>query len=316
MTTTIPGYAENVSDDRLLGHIAWYTITEPDVTHEQLAEMVSDLPLNKSHLPPEPRLGDAFKRACRYSERKLLTYQKDQFVNFLIRKVTQSANEVVRHLVIEIVDADGKTLEYHDVAHLEFDRKKNILHVKKLNINPELDALTQETLKLFTDKFNYATKHLDAQVIRLMIRKQLESMGAISVRKQGSIYFTPMSAKDSTVALETFCERLGNGSVFHALPLVDTTKQREMITAAFEEEVHDEATQIIAELTTHKTKKGQMTIRTFEAYRGRYQRLKQNANEYAKLVENEMTKTKTEITALDQHLMELLTDGQVKSDAD
>lgn len=313
MTKPIPGYAENVSDDRLLGHIAWYTITEPDVTHEQLADMVSDLPLNKAHLPSKPRLGDAFKRACRYSERKLLTYQKDQFVNFLIRKVTQSANEVVRHLVIEIVDSDGQTLEYHDVAHLEYDRKKAVLHVKKLNINPELDALTQETLKLFTDNFDYATKHLDAQVIRLMIRNQLESMGAISVRKQGSIYFAPMSAKDQTAALETFCERLGNGSDFHALPLVDTTKQREMITAAFEEEVHDEATQIIAELMIHKTKKGQMTALTFDTYRQRYQRLKSNANEYALLVENEMTKTKTEITALDQQLMELLTDGQVKA---
>jgi hypothetical protein len=313
MTQVIPGYAENVSDDRLLGHIAWYTITEPHVTHEQLAEMVSDLPLNKSFLPSKPRLGDAFKRACRYSERKLLTYQKDQFVNFLIRKVTQSTDEVVRHLVIEIVDSDGKTLEYHDVAHLEFDRKKNVLHVRKLSINPELDALTQETLKLFTDNFDTATKYLDAQVIRLMIRHQLEAMGAISVRKQGSIYFAPMSAKDQTEALETFCERLGSGSNFHALPLVDTTKQREMITAAFEEEVHDEATQIIAELATRKTQGTQMTARAFDAYRERYQRLKGNAKEYAELVEDEMTKTKTEIQALDQQLVELLVEGQVKT---
>jgi len=313
MTQEIPGYAENVSDDRILGHIAWYTITEPDITHEQLAEMVSDLPLNKSHLPSQPRLGDAFKRACRYSERKLLTYQKDQFVNFLIRKVTQSTNEVVRHLVIEIVDADGKTLEYHDVAHLEFDRKDNVLHVRKLKINAELDALTQETLKMFTDNFDYATTHLDAQVIRLMIRHQLESMGAISVRKQGSIYFTPMSAKDQTEALETLCERLGKGSNFHALPLIDTTKQREMIIAAFEEEVHDEATQIIGELKIHKAKGGQMTARTFDAYRGRYARLKVNAKDYAELVDNELTKTKTEITALDQQLMGLLTEGQVKA---
>jgi hypothetical protein len=312
MTSPIPGYAENVSEDRLLGHIAWYTISQPHVTHEQLAEMVSDLPLNKSLLPNKPRLGDAFKRACRYSERKKLTYRDDQFVNFMIRDVAQSTDRVVRHLVLEIVDSEGETLEHHDVAHMTFDRKKDTLHVRKLNLNSELDLLTQETLKMFTDNFDHATKYIDAQVLRLMIRKQLDSMGAISVRKQGSIYFAPLGVKDKTEALETLLDRLGGGSMFHSLPLVDTSKQREMVTAAFEEEVHDEATQIIAELAEKKTKGKQMTARAFEEYRERYNRLKGNAGEYAKLVEDEMTKTKTEIQALDQHLVEMLTDGLVK----
>lgn len=312
MTTPIPGYAENVSDDRLLGHISWYTITQPNVTHEQLAKMVSDLPLNKSLLPSKPRLGDAFKRACRYSERKGLFYKDDQSVNFLIRSVTQSIDEVIRHLVLEIVDVQGQTLEYHDVAQLRFDRTKNTLNIRRLNLNSDLDHLTQETLKRFTDNFDHASKYLDAQVIRLMIRHQLDSMGAVSVRKQGSIYFTPLGVKEQTAALETLCERLGDGSMFHALPLVDTTKQREMITAAFEEEVHEEAIQIIAELKTKKLKGSQMTARAFDSYKERYHRLKSNANEYAELVENEMTKTKTEILALDQHLMEMLTEGLVK----
>ena len=313
MTTPIPGYAENVSDDRLLGHIAWYTITQPHVTHEQLAEMVSDLPLNKQLLPSKPRLGDAFKRACRYSERKGLSYKDDQFVNFLIRKVTQSTDEVIRHIVLEIVDSEGETLEYHDVAHLRFDRKKNILNVRRLNLNDELDKLTQETLEAFTDNFDHASKYLDAQVLRLMIRHQLDGMGAISVRKQGSIYFAPLGVKDKTEALETLCQRLGDGSMFHALPLVDTTKQREMISAAFEEEVHDEAIQIITELKSKKVKGSSMTAGAFDSYRIRYNQLKTNAAEYAEIVEGEMVKTKTEIKALDQHLMEMLTEGLVKS---
>ena len=313
MTSPIPGYAENVSEDRLLGHIAWYTISQPEVTHEQLAEMVSDLPLNKTLLPPKPRLGDAFKRACRYSERKKLDYKNDQFVNFLIRTVSQSTNEVVRHLVLEVVDAAGETLEYHDVAHLKFDRKQNVLNVRRLHLNDELDKLTEDTLNIFTDNFDKASRYLDAQVLRLFIRHQLDSMGAISVRKQGSIYFAPLSVKDKTEGLETLCARLGNGSIFHSLPLVDTSKQREMITAAFEEEVHDEATQIIAELKAKKEDGVTVTAKAFDSYRDRYNRLKGNASEYAKLVEDELTKTKTEIQALDQHLVKMLTEGLVKT---
>ena len=311
-TPLIQGYT--VPDERLLGHLAWYTISQPRVTHEQLEEMVSDLPLNKSILPSKPRLGDAFKRACRYSERKGIPYNgTDQFVNFLIRKVTTNAKQVVRHLVLEIVDEEGETLEYHDVAHLTFDRKKETLHVRKLKINDTLDELTQETLSMFTNNFDDACKYLDAQVLRLMIRDQLDIMGSISVRKQGSVYFIPKKSKDRTEALETLCTRIGNGSIFHAVPLVDTSKQREMVTEAFEGEVHDEATQLISELAQKREDGKQITMRAFENYRSRFNKLRTNAKEYAELVDNELTKAKTEVQALDSHLTKFLTDGLVKT---
>lgn len=315
MTSPLPGYAAGISDDRLLGHIAWYTITRPNVTHDQFQEMVSDLPLSNSIIPTKPRLGDAFKRACRYSERKNLPLpgRDDQFANFLIRKVTQNSKEVVRHLVLEIVDEDGETLEYHDVAHMKFDRTKESLHVRKLHINDTLDEMTQETLSMFTDNFDKATKYLDAQVIRLKIRDQLELMGAISVRPQGSVYFIPMKSKDQTEALETLCQRIGEGSMFHALPLVDTTKQREMVTDAFEGEVHDEATQLIAELNKKKQEGKQITQRAFEAYRIRFNKLRENAKDYAGLVDDELTKAKTEIKALDKHLSDFLMNDLVKA---
>lgn len=314
---SIPGYSAAIPDDRLLGHIAWYTITKPLVTHDQLQEMVSDLSISNSVLPPKPRLGDAFKRACRYSERQNIPMpgNDDQKINFLIRKVTQGAKEVVRHLVLEIVDKEGETLEYHDVAHLTFDRTSDKLHVRKLRINDALDELTQETLSMFTDNFSDATKYIDAQVIRHMIRDQLELMGAISVRKQGSVYFAPKSSKDQTEALETLCNRLGNGSMFHALPLVDTSKQREMVSSAFEDEVHDEATQLISKLAKQKQDGKQITIKSWENYQDQFKRLKKNAAEYAELVDNELSKAKAEIQALDQHLTGFITDGLVKTDS-
>lgn len=315
MSTPIPGYADAIPDDRLLGHIAWYTITQPNITHDQLEEIVSDLPLNKSIIPSKPRMRDAFKRACRYSERKGLELPgvNDQTVNFMIRKVTQNSKEVVRHLVLEIVDAEGETLEYHDVAHLNFNAEKETLNIRKIKINDTLDAMTQETLSMFTDNFDYATTHLDAQVIRLMIRQQLDLMAAISVRKQGSVYFIPMKAKDRTEALETLCSRLGGGSMFHALPLVDTSKQREMVTGAFEDEVHDEAAQLISELANKKQEGKQITVGAWEKYRDRFNKLKSNAKDYATLVDDELSKAKTEIEALDRHLTEFLTNDLVKT---
>ena len=310
----ISTYAENLTDDQILGHIAWYTITQPSVTHEQLEEMVTDLPLNKSILPSAPRMGDAFKRACRYSERTRVDIPgTDTFANFLIRKVTQNAEQVERHIVLEIVDEEGRQLDYHVVAELTFDRTKTAMKVTtKKTGDPALQVLTRDTLKLFTDNFDKAAKYLDAQVLRLMIRQQLELMSATSVRKQGSVYFIPVAAKERTEALETLCSRLGEGSMFHSLPLIDTSKQREMIKAAFENEVHDQAAQLITELTSKRRAGESITAAAWEKYRDQFNVLKKNAGEYAQIVDGELDKVKIEIQSLDTNLGEFLSQGLVK----
>jgi hypothetical protein len=278
-----------------------------------LAEMVSDLPLSKSPLPSAPRMGDAFKRACRYSERKGVPIpQTDTFANFLIRKVTQNADQVERHLVLEIVDEAGRRLEYHVVAEMTFDRKKSSLLVRQLKVDDTLRSLTQETLKLLTDNFDTAAKYLDAQVLRLFVRDQLALVNATSVRAQGSVYFVPITAKAQTEALETLCQRLGAGSMFHALPLIDTTKQREMVIAAFENDVHEEATQLIAELTSRRNQGKAITAKAWENYKERFNRLKKGAGEYANIVDDELEKVKLEISALDNNLSKFLTEGLVK----
>lgn len=313
MTSVLPEYTAGLSDRAILGHIAWYTITQPRVTHEQFEEMVTDLPLSNSIIPKAPRMGDAFKRACRYSERKKVPIAgTETFANFLIRKVTQSAEEVVRHLVLEIVDEVGKRLDYKVVAELTFDRTKGTLNIRQLNVDEALEVLTQETLKLFTDNFDTALKYLDAQVLRLKIRDQLNLMSATSVRAQGSVYFIPASAKEQTEALETLCERIGSGSAFHSLPLIDTTKQREMVKSAFEKDVHDQASQLISELASKRRAGTQITAKAWEKYQAKFKQLKTNANEYASIVDSELDKVKIEIQALDKNLGGFLQEGLVK----
>jgi Family of unknown function (DUF6744) len=314
MNSVLPDYAAGLPDEAILGYIAWYTVTQPIVTHEQLEEMVADLPLSQTILPKAPRMGDAFKRACRYSERKKVPIpgSADTFANFLIRNVTQDADEVERHLVLEIVDEEGKRLEYHVVAQMTFNRTKSNLYVRQLQVDDNLLTLTKETLKMFTDNFDKATKYLDAQVLRLMVRQQLELMSATSVRAQGSVYFIPVASKEQTEGLETLCQRLGNGSAFHSLPLIDTTKQREMVKSAFEKDVHDQAAQLIAELTSKRRNGTALTAKAWEKYQGKFKKLKASAGDYATIVDDELDKVKIEIESLNKNLTEFLTEGLVK----
>ena len=310
----VPGYGQKIPESMLLGHIAWWTVTNPRLTHDDVLTLVTDLGMDPAIVPKPPRGGDSFKRACRYSQRAGLAIPySDHLANFLIRPVAQTHEDIERHLVLEVVDGDGRQLEYHDAAHLRYERSTGTLHVGQKKISSDLDPMVDETLQQFAANLEDATKYIDAQVIRRMIRDQLDMLHAISVRKGGSVYFIPWREHKTTEALEVFLTHCGDGSGFHALPLIDDQKQREMIQAAFENEVHDEATQLITELRQSRLQEQEMTTTAWAVYRDRLNDLQARRGEYADIVDFELVKAESEVRALETALTDYLTSGLIKT---
>lgn len=315
MTTPIPGYGQGLSPELTLGHIAWYSIVKPRLTSDDLMALITDLGLDPAIIPPPPRTGDAFKRACRYSERKgiALPYSVNT-ANVLIRPVTQTPHDIERHMVVEVVDPDGRTLEYHDAANLTYKRADGILNVTKHSISDEIDPIVDETIQAFALNLKDATTYVDAQVIRSMIRKQLTLMSAVAVRAQGSVYFIPYRAHKLTEALEKFLTYFGPGSGFHALPLIDDQKQREMVKQAFEAEVHDGASQLITELSQLTEAQTEITSGAWGVYKDKWNDLKAKMTEYESMVKTELLQADSEMDALEKHLANFLTEGLIKTD--
>ncbi len=314
VTSPVPGYGQSIPETMLLGHIAWWTVTNPRLTHDDVLTLVTDLGMDPAIVPKPPRGGDAFKRACRYSERRGLSIPySDHQANFLIRSVAQTHEDIERHLVLEVVDGDGRQLDYHIAAHLRYERSTGTLHVGQKKISSDLDPMVDETLQLFAAKLEDATKYIDAQVIRRMIRDQLDMLHAISVRSGGSVYFIPWREHKTTEALEIFLTNCGDGSAFHSLPLIDDSKQREMIQAAFENEVHEEATQLITELRQSKLQEKEMTSTAWAIYRDKLNDLQARRSEYTDIVDFELLKAEAEVKALETALTDYLTSGLIKT---
>ena len=314
MTSPLPGYGKGLTDDLILGHVAWYTITKPRLSHNQVMNLVTDLGLDANIIPKPPRAGDAFKRACRYSERSGLPVPySDNTANFMIRSVAQTATEVERHLMLEIVDPNGRRLEYHKAAELNFDRGTSTLSVSAKQISKDMDELTQETLDMFSEQLQDATKYIEAQVIRRMIRQQLDNMNAILARSRGSVYFIPKKYSDKLGALSDFTEACGDGSGFHTIPLIDDSKQQALIANAFEEGVHEQATQIIVELQQHIDTQRPMTVNAWNDYRQKFTALAAKNGEYTELVDTELDKASLELEVLETHLNDFLMSGMIKT---
>jgi hypothetical protein len=313
MTSPLPGYGVGLADELILGHIAWYTITKPKLTHDDIMGLVLTLGLDPSIAPSPPRKGDAFKRACRYSERKgiAIPYSPNT-ANFLIRPVTQTLEDVERHLVMEVIDPDGRKLAYNTAAELRFERKTGKLHVSVKTLDPVSDVLVDDTLKNFSEVLKESTKYVESQVIRRMIRHQLELMHSVLARSKGSVYFIPKRFNQKVEALEEFTSHCGVGSGFHSLPLIDDTKQREMVMSAFNSGVHDTATQLISELGGLIANDKKITPTAWNDYKNKYDVLVSKRDEYASLVDTEVMKSDVEIEALSTQLEEFLLTDLIK----
>lgn len=314
MTQMLPGYGAGLTDDLILGHVAWYTVTKPRLTHDDIMTLIADLKLDPNIVPKPPRAGDAFKRACRYSEVSNVPIPLTADVaNFMFRPVAQTIDEIERHLVVEVLDPQGRKLSHHTVAELRFERKNSNLHVKVLKVNQGIDPLTKKVMDDFATTATEATMYIEAQVIRRMIRAQLENCNAILARSKGSVYFVPKRYKDKLEALEQFLSHCGVGSGMHTLPLVDDTKQQKFISNAFSEGVHDTATQIISELKALKDQESQVTVGQFNDYKKKLDNLTNKALVYDQLVDVELSQSQIELKAVTEHLEELLMSGRIKT---
>lgn len=364
-SSPLAGYGAGIRKETLLGWVAWYGISDPSVKYDDLKQKVTDLGLDVEAMPAPLRAGDSFKRACRYAEQKRIPYG-DLFANIMIRSVSQNMETVERHVVVEIVDADGRRLEYETAANLilekfnytlswvegkgglgashtevfhhradavsartkvensrGFDDSWNLrlgtseeatLQVVKTDWSrrPKNRQLVADAIDAFETEYDAARTYLDAQTLRQMVRRQLDLMRSFLLRRNGSVYFIPKDQEEQAVAMCALLDWIGNGSGFHILPLVDTAKQREMIQAAFEDEVHESAQAILNTLQEALHNKQPVTKAAWLEYMTRKEALQERASEYSDLIDREFIKAGTELALLDDTMTELLKEGLIK----
>lgn len=310
-TPLVPGYS-GIPDEATLGFICWFSISEPRVTADDVANAIQASGMTVK-APGAPRTGDAFKRACRESERKKVPLNSEAYANALIRSVAQSATEVERHLVIEVVDEKGKRLSYETCAELRLDRTTGKLHVRQYRLDPERDQISTAVLKDLVANFDDAQTYIEAQVLRYLIREQLKEMHAVNVRPYGGVYFFPISQKQLGLALDQFTKSLGPDCIFHSLPLINVKEQREMLKAAFETSIHDEATQLAGELHDVVREGKKMTAAQFATYKKRHTQLMRQVEEYRGLTEDELDKANTEMDLLNGRILRVFEEDLIKT---
>ena len=315
--TTLEQYMEGVPDVNTLGYIGWYSLPDPHMTREQLVGLAKAASMSEEHLPGPPRVADAFRRATRYTDKLKKKPQavagSSRMYTFMLRPVSSTREETEVHLVLELLDKQGKHLEHEEVARIILNKKTDFLKTELMpawtNGHITYGPLVDAELAEFRAEFAQAKKEVEPQNIRKTIRDELWEMNALNVRSKGGVYFIPVGNKDRLVALETWVNSLG--ASLHTLPLPDTGKQKDMVKAAFESDVHGQAHEMIEQLGNLTSSGKKIPPSVWNRYKTRLNDLTKRTKQYSDLVEEEMGKAGTELIMLHEKIFAILENDQV-----
>lgn len=290
-----------------LGKICWYTVT--DAAYMEHTTFCADLLSAglQNVLPSPPRSSDVFKRACTAAQQRRVVAADGTVENVLIREVGKDHDNVWRHIVVEKVDPNGRTLSYDECVELHFNRTSEQIEVRELSACAQ-SATVQNTVNTVLSGYRHWYNMITPYRVRETIRFIVRSWGATVLRD--GVYFVPREHFEDIERLETMVNDRVPGSNFHSLPLIDDRQQRAMLRQSFEDESVGEIDSLLGLIRDIRTSNKRISSDRFADLKVQYDKLKEKASDYSFLLDDALGETNFRLEMMDKALFELM--GQIK----
>lgn len=293
-----------------LGNLVWYSLRDVRIKREELAKLFSKHGISHTHLPPEIRAPDAYRRATSdINQRQHKPLPDGTFEVLMVREVASTGDEIVRHLISEIRDSKNKKLSYEQVGTLIFRRDNEDYSTHALK--PEVEQIIKESEANFKEYLQYYTgKH-----IREMVHGMVMGTLPVNVRPGGGVFFISKNHEALVSSLEGLVAELNQykapntydaDGIFESVPVLDLEKQRKLIFDKYESQCAasvDGTLQELAELL----KGGKAPTKSVLAdYVDRMKDLKEGIGKYEALLEKDLTIARMKCQLLQEQVKALL----------
>src|SRR5690554_748896 len=166
--------AVQTNQEGTIGSLLWYSVANELVSREELAKKLDAVELEEEWLPNKIRLSDAFRRATKEVQCRKATDKKGIYEKYLVREVFSDKDYIQRNIVVEIVDQNGKTLDYKpQSAVITLDKSHG--NVTVVTEDGTAKALAEDA----RDKFSIYSNYYNGQQIRVMIGKMIKAFAPV-----------------------------------------------------------------------------------------------------------------------------------------
>lgn len=244
MSTALQSYVDEINAKGIpcIGNVVFYSATEATrISYEDMVTRLTDNNL-EAFLPGKPRDNGAWLRTTQGIERrKQRIGTTDHYENILVRKVYHSEGAIEKHVVVEIVDANDRRLDYKPVVQMQYLPVGHEFTVAPLGfpIHDRALALAGEA----KEAYDYWKGHLHSDAVRDVMSWVIGSTHALTIRPSGGVFFI---LDDFTGRLQHLMDAVDGipGISLNAVPLINSADQREMLKRAFESETVGEMIKI------------------------------------------------------------------------
>lgn len=300
----------------LLGYVVWHSIGDVRITEASVQALAQQAGITNA-----PSLGhpaDAFRRATSASQVR----DKHTKTRYLTRPVTDTADTIVREIVVERVDTKGKRLAHFSAVRLTYNKAGQVIDVADIAPATSHEHERARAMQLAGDACNRYTEFTTLLTGRDLTRFAMRCMGKlayINLRPQGGVYFVPSSRLDAVEALITFFDsltayRAGEAPViFSAAPVPNTARQRGQVAQGAVQTIGSEIDQAIAKIAELADDAGNIRESTVSNKAREAADLRKKSDEYRRMIGAEMGVLDARLELLDSALANLLDKHTAKS---
>lgn len=305
---------KNTDESDWLGRLVGISFHSIKVPHAEMCQILED-----QNIPGEPPLEPAdiniFKKivkevVARHNPKgtPIGAYNRWRLVSF------DDEYALTRRLIKDEIDGHGKKIASTEVVDVTFDRETSFVAPQQCNPaypvdhngNATIPPPEGEIMQEMIDEYESWRGCLDNAAVRGFVRKSIINLGA-TLTPFGA-YFVATEKSAAVDALENLGDLLNdaNGTpgawgdvTIHSMPLVDTSRQRDMIKKAFEQgaesEIEDFLTEIGTALKAHKETGRKVRSDKFERIESKYAELMAKTQDYQDMLEDHLADTQAKL---------------------
>lgn len=279
-----------------IGWLFWYVIGEAPTDKVVVADAFHASGLPSAYAFPEIRPVDAYRRATKSIEGRVQLPNEEK-IELLVRDVYHTKSEVVRHLVVENRDVQGRRLSYDaEAAMMRFDHEMKTVDYSVHS--PE--AYVKDAIDTFAKNYQLYLTTYDGPAKRRTARAVLLDLAATALKETGGVYLVPRDNEELLFQLIAFIKGLP-GCTAYKMPVEDTAEARDMVRDL----ITNKAETLLSEIRA-TVKADLVSEQNVQVLLEKARRMKKEVSTYQNILRESIGTLETDVDLLEAQMMNLI----------